>query len=405
MGRLNSATVFMNHPFLRPLLGLCAVLLTAQAAAHPIPDVPVRSSFEEGGACRIQVEVDPRCFDLDPEIAPYLLHSVLKTMPEAERAALLAQAGEFMKRSVDFRFEPSGALTPEFKFEFTTHNAQPLTKDEDPVVMTGNWSGTVPTGSKGYQIYARPEGKLSVLFLNHLRGKEVARTNVLFPTEKSFVLDLVGNSHELPPEKPAGTGTGTGAVEGVDEGAKSLAGLFKQGFLQVVARGYDFILFVLAMFLLGRQSKALLAQVLVFVVAHTATFVMEVVQWFHVPAGITEAGAAAGILILALANVFYPRCTFFRLGFVALGGLYFGFNLGHAFSVFGLTPDVRVPGLAAYLAGVEVGVLTILAVALLLTFWARNATTFRRAVAVPGSIAVAVLGLWVMAGRVGWIGA
>lgn len=394
----------MILPFLRRLPGLCLVLLAARAVAHPIPDVPVRSAFEEGGACRIQVEVDPRCFDLDPEIAPYLLHSVLKTLPEAERAALLTQAGEFMKRSVNFHFEPSGAFTPEFKFEFTTHNAQPLTKDEDPVVMTGNWSGTVPTGSRGYHIHARPEGKLSVLFLNHLRGTEVSRTMVLFPKEKSFVLDLVGNSHELPPENPGGTTSNAAGTEN-EGGATSIAGLLKKGFLQVVAKGYDFILFVLAMFLLGRGFKALFPQLAVFVGAHSLGLWMDALHAVHVPASIAQPGAAIGVIVLALANVFQSRCTWWRVALVAVFGLFPGFVLAHSFA--GLSPDPAspLPGLLGFHVGVELGLLAILVVALLVTAWARNARLFRWAVAVPGSAAVAVFGLWAVASRMGWLSA
>jgi hypothetical protein len=389
--------------FLRRLPGLCLVLLAARAVAHPIPDVPVRSAFEEGGTCRIQVEVDPRCFDLDPEIAPYLLHSVLKTMPEAERAALLAQAGEFMKRSVDFHFEPSGVFTPEFKFEFTTHNAQPLTKDDDPVVMTGNWSGAVPAGSKGYHLYARPEGKLSVLFLNNLRGKEVSRSMVLFPGEKSFILDLIGNSHELPPQQPPGTTSGAAGSGG--EGAESFAGFLKQGFLQVVARGYDFILFVLAMFLLGRGFKALFPQVAVFVGAHSLGLWMEALHAVHVPASIAQPGVAIGVIVLALANVFQSRCTWWRVALVAVFGLFPGFVLAQSFAA--LTPDsaVSLPNLLGFHVGVELGLLAIIVVALLVTAWARNARLFRWAVAVPGSVAVAVFGLWAVASRMGWLSA
>jgi hypothetical protein len=266
--------------------------------------------------------------------------------------------------------------------------------------MTGNWSGTVPTGSKGYHILARPEGKLSVLFLNNLRGKEVSRTNVLFPKEKSFVLDLIGNSHELPPEKPSATASGTAG-----EGAASFAGFLKQGFLQVVARGYDFILLVLAMFLLGRGFKALFPQLAVFVGAHSLGLWLEALHGVHVPASIAQPGVAIGVIVLALANVFHSRCTWWRVALVAVFGLFPGFVLAH--SVAALAPDaaLSVPNLLGFHAGVELGLLAIIVVALLVTAWARSAKLFRWAVAVPGSVAVAVFGLWAMASRMGWLSA
>jgi hypothetical protein len=412
-----------RFPYLRFILGLWVLSLCSVALAHPIPDVPVRSTFPGDGTCSIQVEVDPRCFDLDPEIAPYLLHSALKAMPEAERAALLAQAAEFLKeKTVDFHFEPSGAFTPEFKFEFTTLNAQPLTKDEDPVVMTGNWSGPVPTGAQGYRIFAKPEGKLSVLFLNNLRGKEVSRMMVLFPKEKSFLLDLVGNSHEVPPE--TGVITAAASAEGGNaEGAKDPAqaagnptdilGFLRQGFLQVVPQGYEFMLFVLAMFLLGRGFKALVPQVLAFVVAHSLALWMDVMGWVHLTPTIVQWGIASGIVVLAVANVFQSQCTFWRLVLVVVFGLFPGFRLAGAFAalggeaeaVAGSEPAVQVSSLLGFHAGVELGLLAVLAVALLVTSWARSARLFRWAVAVPGSVVLALFGLWGIANRLGWMAA
>jgi hypothetical protein len=409
-------------PYLRFVLGLWVLSLCSMAVAHPIPDVPVRSTFPGDGTCGIQVEVDPRSFDLDPEIAPYLLHSALKAMPEAERVGLLSQVAEFVKKTVDFHFEPSGAFTPEFKFEFTTHNAQPLTKDEDPVMMTGNWSGAVPTGSQGYRIAARPEGKLSVLFLNNLRGKEVSRMMVLFPKEKSFVLDLIGNSHELPPETAAAaaaTGEGAVAVEGANDQAQaagaptSILGFLRLGFVQVVPRGYEFMLFVLAMFLMGRGFKALVPQVLAFVVAHSLALWMDVMGWVHLTPTIMQWGIASGIVVLAVANVFQSQCTFWRLILVAVFGLFPGFRLATAFNALaggaeaatGSEPTVQISALLGFHAGVELGLLAVLAVALLVTAWARSARLFRWAVAVPGSVVLALFGLWGIANRLGWMAA
>lgn len=408
-------------PYLRFVLGFWVLSLCSLVVAHPIPDVPVRSTFPGDGTCSIQVEVDPRCFDLDPEIAPYLLHSALKAMPEAERAALLTQAGAFVKdTTVDFHFEPSGAFTPEFKFEFTTLNGQPLTKDEDPVVMTGNWSGTVPEGAQGYRIVAKPEGKLSVLFMNNLRGKEVSRMMVLFPKEKSFVLDLIGNSHEVPPDTGVITAAATadgGDAEGTKDQPKAasaptdILGFLHQGFLQVVPRGYEFMLFVLAMFLLGRGFKALVPQVLAFVVAHSLALWMDAMGWVHLTPTIVQWGIASGIVVLAVANVFQSQCTFWRLVLVAVFGLFPGFRLAAAFAALGgeaeaaagSEPAVQVSALLGFHAGVELGLLAVLAAALLVTAWARSARLFRWAVAVPGSVVLALFGLWGIANRLGWM--
>ncbi len=163
--------------------------------AHPVPDIPVWSFFNQNGSCKIEVQVDTRCFSEDPLNEPYLLNWVLKEMPDAEKQALLKQAAELVKKSIRFRFEPSGDLEPVFKFEFLTHDMSPLEKDDDPVMVSGHWSAPQPAEVTGYQIEALPEGELSVLYINHIGEAAVKRFQVLFPGETSYLLDL-----EHPPE-------------------------------------------------------------------------------------------------------------------------------------------------------------------------------------------------------------
>ena len=76
----------------RFLLGLVA-LLPVVLWAHPIPELPVKSSFLAEGQATVRVEVDPRCFEANPDKAPYLLNSELTGMDEAKKAALMQQAG------------------------------------------------------------------------------------------------------------------------------------------------------------------------------------------------------------------------------------------------------------------------------------------------------------------------
>jgi hypothetical protein len=404
-GRLRNAIPhYMLTPYLRRLLCLMAFLAAPLAFAHPIPDVPVRFAFEEGGAFHLQVEVDPRCFDGDPEIAPSLLNSALKALPEDEKAAMLAQAKDFAARSVEFTFVPSGVFTPEFTFEFTTHNAQPLTKDDDIVVMTGNWRSTVPAGSTGYRIHAKPEGKLSVLFLNRLRGKEVDRMNVLFPKETSFLLDLVGKSHELPPEPASGTSSasqnGTQAQTPV-----GTAAWVKKGFLHVVPKGLSTILFVVALFLLGRALGTLVPQVLAFMGAHSLALWMDTMGWLHVPASIAQPAIAVGIVVLALANIFQTRCTLLRLALVLGFGLFHGFGFAEVFAASEVPAEALSGSLVGFNVGLEAGVCVVVIAALIATFWAGSAKVFRWVLTIPGSLVIAVLALWTLATKMGWIGA
>ena len=195
------------------LTALALARFVPQAQGHPIPDVPVRSSFDADGACRIQVEVDPRCFEADPNTAPSLLHEHLrKELSEEQRAGLKAKAKEFLRHTVELFFEPQGRILPEFEFEFTKQEGAPLKNADEVVVLTGSWRTTVPDGMRGYRIRALEGGKLCVLFLTNLRGKAVERIAVLFPGETSYLLDLAGPGPRPPADTALEAPPDTGAA-------------------------------------------------------------------------------------------------------------------------------------------------------------------------------------------------
>ena len=109
------------------------------AVAHPIPDVPLRSFFEADGSAVIKIELDTRCFSQDPEAEPYLFLEDYLRLSEAERDRLRAQAQAYTEKVLQLSFEPGGEARPQWEFEFTTFRSQPLTRADDPVMMTGSW--------------------------------------------------------------------------------------------------------------------------------------------------------------------------------------------------------------------------------------------------------------------------
>ena len=180
--------------------GVLLALLTSNSLAHPIPDVPVWSFFHADGSARIKIEIDVRCFSDDPENEPYLQYRVLKEMTEEERADLLKQAAEYVKNTVAFRFEPAGFVEPKFVFAFEKLGQGKLEKTNDPVVISGEWASSLAENTTGYGIDALPAGELSVLFLNHINDEAVPRIQVLFPKEKSYLLDLT-ELRRMPPAR------------------------------------------------------------------------------------------------------------------------------------------------------------------------------------------------------------
>ncbi|MEQ1843705.1 MAG: hypothetical protein ABL994_25155, partial [Verrucomicrobiales bacterium] len=138
-------------PWALLFLALC---VTEVLEAHPIPDIPVQAFFEADGSCVIRVEVDPRCFSVDPVQESYLLNGILQRLPADEKEVLLTKARDLVKRSVELRFEPLGRVDPEFVYRFTSHGDKPLQAVEDPVMITGDWRTKVPAGLEGYRVKA-----------------------------------------------------------------------------------------------------------------------------------------------------------------------------------------------------------------------------------------------------------
>lgn len=174
----------------KSLFALLSLIFVAYAQAHPVPDIPVRTYFKQDGSCTVNVEVDPRCFAADPNGEPSLMQPILPTLSKERKSELRRLAADLVKRYVEFSFEPTGLVQPEFTFDFTGHEQSPLDDEEDVVVLTGTWNTRVPAGAVSWRIKATQATPLAVVFHNYREGLQAAKFSVLFPGEQSrpFVL-------------------------------------------------------------------------------------------------------------------------------------------------------------------------------------------------------------------------
>lgn len=174
-----------------------ALSLLTSAWAHPVPDIPVRTYFTPEGTCTLTVEVDPRCFAPDPNTAASLMQPILPTLSADRVTELKSQAQALVKKYVEFLFDPTGPVQPEFTFEFTGHDRAPLDSEDDIVVLTGTWETRVPKDSTGWRIRATKDTPLAVVFRNYISGVEHPKFSVLFPGETSFPFDLKAPAQPL----------------------------------------------------------------------------------------------------------------------------------------------------------------------------------------------------------------
>ena len=180
----------MLPAFVRFPLVCGLALLPLVAVAHPLPDIPITSTFSADGKAGIHVVVDPRCFAGDPNMAPYLLNKELAAMKPEKQAELKAQVAEFLAKIVTFHYEPAGAFKPTFALGFASVEDKPLLLPDDPVMVVGDWQASVPPGTETYQINVTRDGTFAVLFYNYVLGQKIQRFQVLFPGEESFKLSL-----------------------------------------------------------------------------------------------------------------------------------------------------------------------------------------------------------------------
>jgi hypothetical protein len=304
------------------------------------------------------------------------------------------QAGRFLDQRLRFFFEPGGEKKPDFNWEFRKLGDQEWSDPAAETVLIASWKFQL-NGETGYQLKALELTKdsmgipLNVVFVNFLNGVQAERYAVLFPGETSYVLDLARAFEK---------GT-DGSAAGVKAASGDWISLFKseikRGFLHVIPLGLDHILFVLGMFLMTRKWKPLLLQVSSFTVAHTLTLWIASAGWVNLSPKIVEPIIAASIVVVALENIFQDKYSHWRLLIVFAFGLIHGLGFAGVMATKLDSTSSLLIGLLGINIGVELGQICIIAAALLVTAWiARDSEKYRKIVVVPGSILIALAGIW-----------
>lgn len=179
------------------------------------------------------------------------------------------------------------------------------------------------------------------------------------------------------------------------------AAYLKLGFTHILPKGADHILFVLGIFLLSTRLKPILLQVTAFTVAHTITLALTIYGLVSLSPRIVEPLIALSIVYVAVENILTPELRPWRVALVFGFGLLHGMGFAGVLSELGLPRSEFLTALLCFNAGVELGQLTVIAAALVLIGLPfRRKPWYRRRVVVPGSIAIAAVGLFWFVQRV-----
>lgn len=344
----------------------CLLALTAHTTAHEIGTTQVVATFSAAGDYQIDVSVDPDALLTRLQILE--TGDVQAPAGREDRDRRLSALMPAFARALRLRFDGADAR---FAIAYLPASAiGDLAQAPSTIRVTGH----VPDGARALTLsYALATGTFALVA--HVRDS-AAQTFWIEGNKESGSIALAA-----PPPPPTGR--------------QVAARYFSLGFTHILPKGLDHILFVVGLFLLGTRWKPVLFQISAFTLAHSITLGLTIYGVVSLPARVVEPMIALSIAYVALENVVTSELKSWRVALV------FAFGLLHGMGFAGVLRDLGLPradfltALVTFNLGVEAGQLAVVGAAFAaVAYWRRNASTYRRAIVQPASIAIAATGLY-----------
>ena len=214
---------------------------------------------------------------------------------------------------------------------------------------------------------------------------------------------LPGDTSDPLPLGPASaTDAGASAAPASDAvPSGTFANYVRVGFVHIVPLGLDHILFVVGLFLLAPRARPILWQVTAFTLAHSVTLALATLGLVSVPGRVVEPLIALSIVVVAVENLFAARLHRWRIAIVFAFGLLHGLGFASVLEDVGGGTGAFLTRLLAFNVGVELGQLAVVLTCFALVgYWFRDRSWYRSVVTVPGSLAIASIGLFWFVERV-----
>ena len=353
------------------------------ASAHDLSFTDTHLVILPDGTFRadLKCDLDALALGTEPKADAREVVAAIRSLGPAERDALPGRLQELLTRRVRVRFD--GAAAP-FAVEFPERASDPAAVAVAPGAtvfgLTARLTGRVPPGAREATFWASrafPPVNLTVV-------QDPAAAPARF---------VLQSGEESPPIALGGAARGPGRGE-------TALRYLRLGFRHIVPQGADHTLFVLGLFLLSARLRPLLIQVSAFTVAHTATLALSTLGVVRLSPAVVEPLIALSIAYVAVENTQQRELRPWRAALVFGFGLLHGLGFAGALGELGLPRVDFLTGLLAFNAGVELGQLAVLAGAFLITAPLRGKPWYRSRVAMPLSLAIALVGLYWTALRV-----
>ncbi|MEM1141507.1 MAG: HupE/UreJ family protein [Pseudomonadota bacterium] len=169
------------------------------------------------------------------------------------------------------------------------------------------------------------------------------------------------------------------------------------GFIHIVPRGFDHILFVVGLFLLSPRVKTLLLQITAFTVAHTFTLALGSSGFILLPGIVVETAIALSIVWIAVEGAFSLQATRLRLAVIFFFGLLHGLGFAGVLLNLVVSPTHYFSALFSFNIGVELGQLAVIGLCFVTLGWMREWPSYHRLVVLPLLCCIGLIGAyWVI---------
>ena len=167
-----------------------------------------------------------------------------------------------------------------------------------------------------------------------------------------------------------------------------------QGFVHILPRGLDHILFVLALLLFARKRSSLIWQISAFTLAHTITLALGIYGFVTISSTIVEPLIALSIVYVGLENIYRANQrtnSQARLPIIFSFGLLHGLGFASVLSEVGLPASQYLTSLISFNVGVELGQLTVIALAFICLYPFRKKVWYQTKLVFSLNITIALV--------------